>query len=86
MFRLAQNYPNPFNASTTISFAVEPAAEVNLQVVDIQGRIVATLIHGEILRGAQKVTFEPNGLASGVYFCRLLTADRTRVVKMMYLK
>jgi hypothetical protein len=85
-FHLAQNFPNPFNESTTLSFEVDRAVAVNLQVLDIHGRMVATLIHGQVLQGEQRIAFQPNNLASGFYFCRLLSADRKAVIKMTYLK
>jgi hypothetical protein len=86
-FSLSQNYPNPFNPSTHIDFTLATAAKVTLEVFDVLGRHVATLITGEN-RGAGKhsVTFNAAGLASGVYLYRLSTGTAVATAKMMLLK
>jgi hypothetical protein len=71
-FYLSQNYPNPFNPSTTIEFNLGFSGIVQLQIFDIQGKLIATLIDGEYLEhGLHRLEYDASGLASGVYFYRL---------------
>lgn len=70
-FALHQNYPNPFNPSTKIGFGVSRPGFVSLNVYDILGREVATLVQGHLKAGSYEATLHAAGLASGVYFYRL---------------
>lgn len=75
IYALHQNYPNPFNPTTTIHFDLPEPALVTMQVYDVMGREVATLIEGEEYDfGQQSVEFNGEDVASGVYFYRLLAA------------
>jgi hypothetical protein len=88
-FSLRQNYPNPFSArgaSTNISFSLPVAAEVKLQVLDILGNEVATLINGRLAAGPHQVTFTPQQLASGVYFYRLQAGEFSIMKKMLLMQ
>lgn len=71
-FNLAQNYPNPFNPSTTISYSIPVNSEVNINVYDINGRIVANLLTNESkTAGEHSLNFNATNLASGVYFYKM---------------
>jgi S-formylglutathione hydrolase FrmB len=70
---LSANYPNPFNPSTQIKFSLATATHVTLDVFNIQGQRVMTLVNGEQRAGEHQVTFNANGLASGTYVYRLKT-------------
>lgn len=70
-FALEQNFPNPFNPSTTITYEIQDAARVSLDVVDLAGRIVTTLVDAPHVPGRYRVTFQAGSLSSGVYFYRL---------------
>jgi hypothetical protein len=83
---LEQNYPNPFNTSTNISYSLEEAGEVRLEVYDISGRRVATLADGYEQGGEHSVSWNGPGVSSGVYFYRLSTADYMSTKKMHLLK
>jgi hypothetical protein len=73
VFRLQQNYPNPFNPTTMISFELPSEAFVTLKVYDILGREVATLFDHELMDdGDHEMEFDGSGLASGMYFYRLV--------------
>ena len=70
-FRLPQNYPNPFNPATIIPFTLPETGYVTLTVYDIQGRRVTTLQEGLMDRGEHRVTFDAEGLSSGIYYYEL---------------
>lgn len=71
---LYNNYPNPFNPSTTISFVLPEPSTVRLSVYNVLGQLVGTLIDGEeMAEGLQEVQFVADGLASGVYFYRIVS-------------
>jgi len=69
------NYPNPFSARTRIAYDLPAAARVRLIVYDVLGREVARLVDEERPAGRHEVTWETGALASGMYFCRLVTED-----------
>jgi len=90
-FHLDQNYPNPFNPSTTISFSLDRAADVQLDIINSLGRKIVTIYDGVAYPGENKVVWngtDRNGspVASGVYFYRLKTDARAKTRKMMLLK
>jgi hypothetical protein len=83
---LSQNYPNPFNPQTTIDFVVPMTGTVTLDVYDASGAKVASLIDGVKAKGKYTVTFNAQGLASGVYFYRLKGNGFNEMRKMVLLK
>ena len=85
-FVLFQNYPNPFNPTTTIRFSLPQREHVTLQVFDVLGREVATLVDGELNPGEHSVVHNPKGLASGVYFYRLSTPTFSQTKSMEVIK
>jgi hypothetical protein len=85
-FALLQNYPNPFNPSTTIRYQIPTSEHVTLDVVNILGQRVATLINGQQPAGTYSVQWSSDGVASGVYFYRLTTNGRVEMKKMILLK
>lgn len=71
-FSLSQNYPNPFNPSTVIQFSLPVRGQVRLEVFDVSGRRVSTLVDESLEPGHHQRTFLPSPtLASGVYFYRI---------------
>ncbi len=78
--------PNPFNPSTTVSYFLEKADRVRLNVYNVAGQRVATLIDGWKGAGEHHLTFNANNLSSGVYFMRLITSSRTLTTKAILLK
>jgi hypothetical protein len=68
---LQGNYPNPFNPTTTISYQLASAGNVNLKIYDILGREIAMLVNGDKVAGAYTATFDGSRMASGIYFVRM---------------
>ncbi len=73
-FALNQNYPNPFNATTTISFNLNVASNVTIDIYDITGAKVTTLMNEDLAAGEHHVNWDASDVASGVYYYKL-TAD-----------
>ena len=82
--KITQNSPNPFVSETAVTFEVSDAAPVVVKVYDVIGREVATLHDGYAATGAHTAIFDAAGLPSGLYFCRLMTAEGTvQTMKMI---
>ncbi|MCB0262515.1 MAG: T9SS type A sorting domain-containing protein, partial [Calditrichaeota bacterium] len=86
-FELLQNYPNPFNPTTRIDFRLPKQAHVKLDVFNVLGQQVATLVDGQLTAGTHSATFDASQHASGLYFYRLKADNEiSKVRKMMLLK
>ncbi|MDX1617655.1 MAG: S8/S53 family peptidase, partial [Balneolaceae bacterium] len=81
-----QNYPNPFNPTTRIRLDLAQRSEVNLSIYNILGKKVAELVDGPLDAQIHIFKFDANNLSSGLYFARLRTDDRVRVLKMVLVK
>jgi C1A family cysteine protease len=85
-FLLMQNSPNPFNSSTQIRYFLPQAAQVKLEVYNILGRRVATLVDQKQSPGYKHVTWNASPFASGVYVYRMSAGGHTLIRKMVLLK
>jgi len=85
-FALSPNYPNPFNAGTTINYALPVAGDVRLQVYDITGRAVATLVNSAMPAGYHQVVWDAKGMSSGLYFLRIQAGEFAETKKMVLMK
>lgn len=90
-YSLEQNYPNPFNPSTTIKYQIpkqvrDDITNVSLKIYDILGREVATLVNEKQKPGFYEVLFNPNDLASGIYFYKLQAGEFIQTKKMLMIK
>ncbi len=85
-YELYANYPNPFNPSTRISFDLPEDTNIKLELFDILGNRITILTDKKMKAGNHSVEFEPEGLASGVYICRITTEKFVKSIKMSYLK
>ncbi len=84
---LYQNFPNPFNPTSVIRFGVPNSAKVQLEVYDVLGRKVMTLINNETKNpGRYNITFNAINLASGMYIYRLVIGDEVLTKKMTLIK
>lgn len=83
---LLQNYPNPFNPTTQIQFQLKSASEVVLEVYNILGAKVATLLDESRAAGTHTVPFDGTDLSSGVYFYTIQTKNQVLTQKMTLLK
>jgi endoglucanase len=86
-FRLDQNYPNPFNPTTKITYSLAEPGPVKLEVYDLLGREVSTLINNENeASGLHEISFNAEHLPSGIYFYKLYAGNLIETKKMLLLK
>ncbi|MCX7833792.1 MAG: T9SS type A sorting domain-containing protein [Ignavibacteria bacterium] len=85
-FNLFQNYPNPFNQSTIIEFECPYRSRVVLEVYDISGRLISTLINDEYEQGKYQIQFTGAYLTSGVYFYRMVSDNFSQTKRMIIIK
>ena len=85
-FTLSQNYPNPFNPVTRINFKIAKAGQVKVEVFNITGQRVKTLINQKMAAGAHTITWDARNFASGVYFYQLSFGSLSQTKKMILLK
>lgn len=85
-FRLEQNYPNPFNPATRISFYLEDASNVRLEVFTLTGQLITELANGWMPTGNHSVMFNGDNLSSGIYLYRLTSDGFMQTRKMMLVK
>jgi len=82
---LQNNYPNPFNSSSVIEYSLSRAAHVRIDIYDLLGRKVKTLVDERKQPGTHSITFDASDLSSGVYFYRLQAGEVTETRKMVLL-
>ena len=85
-FKLYQNYPNPFNPVTNINYNIPERMKVVINVYDILGRKVKSLVNEEQSAGAHSVRFSGEGLPSGVYIYRIVAGKYSESKKLVLLK
>ena len=86
-FSLKENYPNPFNPATTIKFEIHKANRFTLEVFNVNGQKVATLINNELISpGIKEVTFDGSDLSSGIYFYTISAGEYKKTGRMFLVK
>jgi hypothetical protein len=85
-FKLGQNYPNPFNPSTRINYSVPVSGLVQLQIFDITGRLISTIVNEVKNPGSYMIEFNATTLSSGTYFYRLEGHNFVETKKMLLIK
>jgi uncharacterized Ntn-hydrolase superfamily protein len=86
IYYLFQNYPQPFNPVTTIKYQIPELSFVNLTVFDLLGNEISTLVNEKRQPGIYEVSFNADGLASGVYIYKLTAGKFTASKKLILLK
>ena len=85
-YSLSQNYPNPFNPKTNIKYSIPKHGYISLKVYNQLGQEISIIFEGYSRAGVYEVVFDGTGLASGVYFYRLLADDYAITKKLILLK
>jgi hypothetical protein len=85
-FAIKQNYPNPFNAQTLISYDIPRDGQVTLDIFDILGHKITTLVNEYQQAGNYQVIWNAADYATGVYYGKLNTAEGSRAIKMTMIK
>lgn len=83
---LSQNYPNPFNPTTRISFKIKEANRVKLQVMNVLGEEIQTIVDEILQPGSYSANFNAASLPSGIYLCRLSAGNSIQTIKMSLTK
>ncbi len=84
-YYLSQNYPNPFNNITRLAFGMVEKGDVSIWVYDLSGRIVTTLINGEVNAGNHEVIWEASSTTSGIYLIKMQTSSGFKAVRKVML-
>ncbi len=90
-YSLAQNYPNPFNPSTTIQFALPEYSNVQLNIYNVNGQLVNSLVNGNLNPGYHQVVWHGKDLhdvevSNGIYIYVLETNNYRELRKMLFIK
>ena len=85
-FDLQPNFPNPFNPTTSIRYALPQASHVSIEVFNVTGQRIATLVDRYQQAGFYQVTFRASRLSSGIYFYKMRAGHFTKILKMTILK
>jgi hypothetical protein len=85
-FTLNQNYPNPFNPETSIRFSLAEEGFTQLDVYNLIGEQIVSLVRGEIAAGEHTIRFNASNLPSGIYFYQLQQGSRLDLKKMILIK
>ena len=83
---LYQNFPNPFNPKTTIKYSLNRQNNVTLKIYNLSGQEIDTLVNRIETAGEHEIAWQPKGLPSAVYFCRLHIGKFTEMKKLIYQK
>lgn len=88
---LLQNYPNPFNGETLISYSVSDAGFYRLEIIDILGRHVVTLMNEQLSPGSYSESWDGRNsdgseASSGTYFYRLSTANHALIKQLQFIR
>jgi hypothetical protein len=85
-YELSQNYPNPFNPSTTIRFSLPKATQLKINLYNMLGEKIETIVEGLYEAGFYKVLYNAHNLPSGAYIYRIESSEFVQVKKLMLLK
>jgi hypothetical protein len=83
---LYQNFPNPFNNNTQIKFSVLKESLIQLSIFDAIGREVQQLVNKQLQSGIYEIGWDAKTFSSGIYFCKMVSNEKTSTKKMVLLK
>ncbi|MBP9005304.1 MAG: T9SS type A sorting domain-containing protein [Candidatus Marinimicrobia bacterium] len=85
-YKLCHNYPNPFNSSTNIKYSIPSKSPVKIQVIDVNGNLLETLVDRSHEPGNYQITWDASGFSSGIYFYRIQAGDFIEARKCLLIK
>jgi hypothetical protein len=85
-FGLGAAYPNPFNPTTTLGLALNEDGLVSMSVFNVRGQAVEELVNGSMKAGYHNITWNADGVSSGMYFVRVENGTNTAMQKLMLVK
>ncbi len=85
-FELVQNYPNPFNPTTKIEFSISRNMQVSLEVYNVQGQFIESVVNEKLSAGSYHYTFNAQDLPAGVYYYKLQSGEEVQTRKMVLMK
>ncbi len=85
-YSLLQNYPNPFNPETKIRFNLPEDSQVKLEVYNLQGQKVITLVDKMLPAGIHTANFNGSNFSSGIYFYKIIAGEYSEIKRMLLIK
>ena len=85
-YKLSENYPNPFNPSTSISYSLTDNNQVRVEIYNINGKLVETLVNEYQTAGLHQIMWNAAGQSSGVYFIKVTAQNLSKMQKVVYIK
>ena len=79
-------YPNPFNPKTTLNYSVDVEGDINISVLDMNGRVVEILYNGFSDIGHNSINWDASNSPSGVYFVKLISGNQSQIQKIVLIK
>ena len=86
VYSLSSAYPNPFNPVTTMTLTIPEAGNVNVQVYNLHGQIVSTLLSGYKPANTYSLVWDASNVPSGMYFVKAEVGGVTETQKLMFIK
>ncbi len=86
VYSLFQNYPNPFNPVTNIKFDIPKASYVQLEIFDVTGKLVTSLVNNDLEAGSYTASWNAVSFASGIYFYKITANQFVQQMKMVLIK
>tara|TARA_B100001250_G_scaffold336518_1_gene303031 strand:- start:202 stop:516 length:315 start_codon:yes stop_codon:yes gene_type:complete len=85
-FELFNPSPNPFNSYVELSFTLSQTGFVNMQIFNLEGRLIDTLINNWSDKGSYSIIWDANNFSSGIYFVKISLNDQFKLNRMILLK
>ena len=85
-YDLAQNYPNPFNPSTVIEYSIPTSSNVKVEVYNVLGKLMTTIVNENQEAGSYQVNFDASGLSSGIYYYKIQAGNFAATKEMLLIK